>query len=202
MGGKSIHPKSFSPKVRNFFTFCILADRTPKGGKSQNTGFPGPFGLGQPLALREIPGQNRKTRFPGARGTFGGGNCPRQKFLPKVRNFFTFCVRLTWPLAMVGRSALDCRPWRRPQLDTEETPPWGPWPRPSRDVWGGCQRPLGACREVHDPPRPPTPRTCARQGAHSMHARMRSLPGAANDPTTPTFDLSAALYTGRTGTRD
>ena len=49
LGGKSIRPKSFSQKVRNFFTFCVSADRTPTGGKSQNTGFWGTFGLGQPL---------------------------------------------------------------------------------------------------------------------------------------------------------
>ena len=49
-------PKSFSQKLRNFFTFCVLAERTPTAGKSQNTGFVGPFGLGQPLALGDIPG--------------------------------------------------------------------------------------------------------------------------------------------------
>ena len=38
-GGKSVRPKSFSQKVRNLFTVSVLADRTPKGGKSQNTGF-------------------------------------------------------------------------------------------------------------------------------------------------------------------
>ena len=42
-------PKSFFPKLRNFVTFCVLADRTPTSGKSQNTGFLGTFGLGQPL---------------------------------------------------------------------------------------------------------------------------------------------------------
>ena len=46
--------------VRNFFTFCVLTHRTPRGEKSQNTGFLGPFGLGQPLALREIPGRKQK----------------------------------------------------------------------------------------------------------------------------------------------
>ena len=46
-GGKSGRPKSFSPRVRNFFTLHILADRTPTGGKSQNTGVSGHFGLGR-----------------------------------------------------------------------------------------------------------------------------------------------------------
>ena len=61
LGEKSVRPKSFSQKVRNFFTCCVLADQTPRGGKSQNTGFLGPFWLGQLLALGEIPGQKRKT---------------------------------------------------------------------------------------------------------------------------------------------
>ena len=34
--GKSGRPKSLSPEWRIFFTFSILADRTPMGGKSQN----------------------------------------------------------------------------------------------------------------------------------------------------------------------
>ena len=38
-GGKSVRPKSFSPKLRNLFTCCVFADRTPRGGKSPNTGF-------------------------------------------------------------------------------------------------------------------------------------------------------------------
>ena len=42
--------------VRNFFTLYVLADRTPRGGKSQNMGISGHFGPGRPLALREIPG--------------------------------------------------------------------------------------------------------------------------------------------------
>ena len=42
--------------VRNFLTFYILPDRTPTGGKSQNTGILGHFGLGRPLAPGEIRG--------------------------------------------------------------------------------------------------------------------------------------------------
>ena len=61
LGGKSIGPKSFSLKLRNVFTSCVLADRTPRGGKSQNTGFLGTFGLGQPLALKEVPRRTQKT---------------------------------------------------------------------------------------------------------------------------------------------
>ena len=54
--------KKFSQKLRNFFTSCPFADRTPpRGRKLQNAGFLRPFGLEQPLALREIPGENRNT---------------------------------------------------------------------------------------------------------------------------------------------
>ena len=55
-----VRPTSFSPKLHNLFTVCVLANRTPRGGKSRNIGILGPVGLGQPLALREIPGRNRK----------------------------------------------------------------------------------------------------------------------------------------------
>ena len=46
--------------VRNLFTFYVLADRTPTGGKSQYAGILGHCGLGRPLALREIPGGKQK----------------------------------------------------------------------------------------------------------------------------------------------
>ena len=49
LGKKYVCPKIFSPKLRNFFTFCVFAGWTPRGGKPQNTGFICPFGLGQPL---------------------------------------------------------------------------------------------------------------------------------------------------------
>ena len=81
--------------VRNFFTFYVLAERTPTGGKSQNTGISGHFGLGRPLALTEIPGlgRNRKNVTSRFLGALLGGKSGRPKgFSPKVRNFFTFHV--------------------------------------------------------------------------------------------------------------
>ena len=48
--------------VRNFLAFYVLADRTPRGRKSQNTGMLGHFGFGRPLALGEIPGGKQKNR--------------------------------------------------------------------------------------------------------------------------------------------
>ena len=62
MGKKSVRPKSFPQKLRHFFTFRVLAEQTPTGGKSQNAGGLSPFGLGLPLALGEIPGQKQKNR--------------------------------------------------------------------------------------------------------------------------------------------
>ena len=93
MGGKSIHPKSFSPKLRNFFTFCVLAERTPRGGKSQNTGFLGPLGLGQPLGTERNSGPNtQKCNFPELGALLGEKSVRPKSFSQKVRNFFTSCV--------------------------------------------------------------------------------------------------------------
>ena len=48
--------------VRNFFTFSVLANRTPTGRKTRNMGFLGHFGLGRPLAFRGIPGTGTKRK--------------------------------------------------------------------------------------------------------------------------------------------
>ena len=58
-GGKSGRPQIVCPKVRNCFTFYVLADQTPTGEKLRNTEFLGHFGLGRPLALREIQGEKQ-----------------------------------------------------------------------------------------------------------------------------------------------
>ena len=52
-GGKIRPPQNFLPEIAQlFYILCFgRLDRTARGGKSQNTGFSGPFGLGQPLAL-------------------------------------------------------------------------------------------------------------------------------------------------------
>ena len=66
---KSGRPETLSLKLRNFFKFSVLVDRTLMGGKSQNTEFLGHFGLGQPLALREILREKRKKH--NSRGSTG-----------------------------------------------------------------------------------------------------------------------------------
>ena len=53
--------------VHNFFTLCVLPDRTPRGRKSQNTDFVGPFGLWH-LQKSRTQAENGKAQFPGARG--------------------------------------------------------------------------------------------------------------------------------------
>ena len=93
--GKSNGPKSFSPKVRIFFTFSFLAARTPTGGKLQNKAILAYFGLGRPWALREIPGPGPKMEqcnLPVLGALWGGKPGRPKSFSPKVRNFFTFSV--------------------------------------------------------------------------------------------------------------
>ena len=97
MRKKICPPQNFSPKLRIFFTFCDLVNRTPTGRKSQNTGFLGPFGLGQPLALEEIPGRKQKTRnFPELGALLRGKSVRPKSFSPKLRNFLTVCVLVDW----------------------------------------------------------------------------------------------------------
>ena len=77
--------------VPNFFTFCVLTYRTPRGGKSQNTGFSGPFGLGQPLGRNSGP-KTEKHDFPELGALLGGKTVRPISFSQQLRNFFTFCV--------------------------------------------------------------------------------------------------------------
>ena len=53
--------------VRNFFTLYGLPERTPRGGKSRNTGILGHFGLWHWQKSRART-ENGETQFPGARG--------------------------------------------------------------------------------------------------------------------------------------
>ena len=81
-------PKSFSQKARKFFTFCISIDRTPRGVKSQNTGFLGPFGLGQPLGTERNSGPKTEKRdFPELGALFLGKSGRPKSFFQKERNF-------------------------------------------------------------------------------------------------------------------
>ena len=85
--------------VRNFFTLYILADRTPRGGKSQNTGIVGHFGLGRPLVLRLKKSRARaenekKHNFP----ALGVPESKKKSYhairdgCPQFFSRFTFCL--------------------------------------------------------------------------------------------------------------
>ena len=76
--------------VRNLFTLCVLNDRTPRGGKSQKTGFLGPLRLWH-LEKSRARAENGKTQFPGARGPKIEKNVTTLSGLV-VRYFFTFCI--------------------------------------------------------------------------------------------------------------
>ena len=90
-GKKTRTPKSFSRKLRNIFTFCVLTDRTPRGGKSQNTVFLGPFGLGQPLGTERNSGlETAKRDFPELGAFLGKTNWTPKSFSRKLRNFLHF----------------------------------------------------------------------------------------------------------------
>ena len=84
---------------------CVLTDWTPEGGKSQNTGVLGPFGLGQPLALREIPGRKQKNTISRSQGHFWGGNPSAPKFSPK--NCAIFLHFVFSPIGPLG--AANCK---------------------------------------------------------------------------------------------
>ena len=74
LGGGYGAPKSPTPKARNFFSFYVLPDRAPTGGKSRNTGVFRPFwprtapsvGGREPRQPHNLLSQN--TQAPGARG--------------------------------------------------------------------------------------------------------------------------------------
>ena len=75
---------------RNFFTFYVLPDRTPTGGKSQNTGILGHLSLGRPLALTEISGLGRNQKnaiYRCYRHFLGELRTPQKLFLESAQLF-------------------------------------------------------------------------------------------------------------------
>ena len=78
--------------VCNFFTLCVSTDRTPRGGKSENIGFLGPFGLGQPLGTEGNSGpKTEKCNFPELGALLGGKSVRPTSFSTKLRTFLTIC---------------------------------------------------------------------------------------------------------------
>ena len=65
LGGEIRPPQKFLLKIAHFFYILRFGRPDPQGGKPHNTGFLGPFVLGQPLALGEIPvGKTEKHNSP------------------------------------------------------------------------------------------------------------------------------------------
>ena len=98
-GGKIRPPPKFIHNIAQLFYICVLADHTPKGRKSQNTGLLGPFGLGQPLGTWRNSGpKTEKYNFPelGALLAFRKKIRPPQKILPKgAQLFYILCFGRT-----------------------------------------------------------------------------------------------------------
>ena len=93
-GSRNRGGKFFYHAIRDgcpqLFTFYVLPDRTPRGGKSRKTGILGHFGLWHSEKSRART-ENRKTQFPGARGPESEKNVTTLSGII-VRNFFTSCV--------------------------------------------------------------------------------------------------------------
>ena len=111
--------------VRNLFTFYVLPDQTPTGGKSQNTGILGHFGLRRPLAAWRNPGAGPKTEkcnSPVLGALLGGESGRPKSFSPKVRNLLHFTFWPTGPPRAGNRELREgfLRPfWPRRALGTE-----------------------------------------------------------------------------------
>ena len=114
------------------FYIYVLADRTPTGEKSQNTGFWGHFGLGRPRTVTANPGPGRKGEtkhnFPVLGALLEKKICPLQNYLPGSAQLFAF-VRFG-RLDPHGQEIAEYRffrPfWRRTALGTSRKPQPGP----------------------------------------------------------------------------
>ena len=80
--------------IRNFLGSTFFSDGPPPVRNGGLVVFWPVLGLGHLEKLR-ARAENRKMRFPGARGTFLGGN-PAQKLLPKIAQLF-YVFRFPFP---------------------------------------------------------------------------------------------------------
>ena len=84
-GEKNRPPQKFLPKIAQLF--YILRFNRPDTQRREIAKYWvfRPFSpRAAPWHLEEFRAENRKTRFPRPRGTFGENNRPPQKFLPKI----------------------------------------------------------------------------------------------------------------------
>ena len=105
-GGKSYHAiRDGCPQLFYIFRF---GRPDPMGGKSQNMGFLGHFGLGRPWTLREMPGpgQNRKNTNSWCKGSQNG-----KKMLPRYPGWLsaTFLHVTFWPNGPQGAGNREIR---------------------------------------------------------------------------------------------
>ena len=83
--------------VRNFFMFCVLTNWSPGAGAKYRDFRPF-WPRAAPWHLAKFQAKNKKTRFPGASGTFGGEIRPPQKFLTEIAQlFYILCFRRPEP---------------------------------------------------------------------------------------------------------
>ena len=117
-GPEQPKPKKKLPRYPGQFpaTFFFLSDPHVVG----NSDLPGVLpvlGRGH-LDKFRARAENRKTQFPGARGTFGGDLRPPQKFLPEIAQLF-YILRFGRPDPN-GREIAKCWPF---------------WPRAAHGTW-------------------------------------------------------------------
>ena len=73
---------------RNFLGNNFYFDRTPRWSQKVIYWISGPFWATGTQRNSGPGARNRKTQFPGARGTFGVGIRPPQKILPEIAQLF------------------------------------------------------------------------------------------------------------------
>ena len=82
-------PINFLPEIAQLLCILCFGPRDPQGQEIAKYWFFRPFWPRvAPWHLKKFRAENRKTQFPGARGTFGGEICPPQKFLPESVQLF------------------------------------------------------------------------------------------------------------------
>ena len=109
LGGKSGRPKSFSPKLRNFFYVFRFGRPDPQGQEIAKYWFFRPFWPRTALGTERNSGRKtEKHNFPVLEALLGGGSSRPKSFSPKLRIFFTFSF---WPLGQPdpqGREITKC----------------------------------------------------------------------------------------------
>ena len=132
--GPRLENKSYHASRDGCPQLVCVSRFAPTRRKSQRTWILGHFGLGRPLALREILGLGRKQKnaISRCRGHFWGGKSGRPKSCRlKVRNFFHF------PFCPHGREITKFRGFM----------PF--WPRTALGIWRNSRRKTEKHKQPH-----------------------------------------------------